>query len=140
MTRQMTFSYAPRPFSMVGPGFVCSYHGDEIMRRRLFDSRVLYVMRVANVLRSIEAKPVLPDLTTCAESASFILHRLGQQYSECTRRRRGYHDGLAAVRFRFNYMRRVGQFYASYAGAAVFGVYSSTSRLPRWTGCGEVST
>ena len=50
---------------MVGPDIACCYHGDEIMRRRLFDARVLYVMRVANVLRSIEAKPVLHDLIIC---------------------------------------------------------------------------
>jgi hypothetical protein len=55
---------------MVGPDIACCYHGDEIMRRRLFDARVLYVMRVANVLRSIEAKPVLHDLIICKRDDS----------------------------------------------------------------------
>lgn len=66
----MTSSNAPRPSSMVGPDIACCYHGDEIMRRRLFDARVLYVMRVANVLRSIEAKPVLHDLIICKRDDS----------------------------------------------------------------------
>lgn len=66
----MTSSNAPRPSSMVGPDIACCYHGDEIMRRRLFDARVLYVMRVANVLRSIEAKPVLHDLIICKRCGS----------------------------------------------------------------------
>lgn len=66
----MTSSNAPRPSSMVGPDIACCYHGDEIMRRRLFDARVLYVMRVANVLRSIEAKPVLHDLIICKRDRS----------------------------------------------------------------------
>ena len=66
----MTSSNAPRPSSMVGPDIACCYHGEEIMRRRLFDARVLYVMRVANVLRSIEAKPVLHDLIICKRDRS----------------------------------------------------------------------
>ena len=70
----MTYSNAPKPFNMAGPDITRCYLGDEIMRRRLFNARVLYVMRVANVLRSIEAKPELLDLTTCSDSCPLRNH------------------------------------------------------------------